>query len=150
LPERRVAINVDPADATKNYAMDAVVAADARVVEALTRGLAQRDPWAGDLAELGRAVRDRIRSDDKTRDAIEFLERTESALPAGVTVFADMCVAGYWLAGHLRVETPRGLHYPMGWGTLGFALPAAIGASAARPTVAFVGDGGALFGLGEL
>src|SRR5690606_28381692 len=60
LPERSVAINVDPADATKNYAMDAVVAADARVVEALTRGLAQRDPWAGDLAELGRAVRDRI------------------------------------------------------------------------------------------
>jgi thiamine pyrophosphate-dependent acetolactate synthase large subunit-like protein len=38
----------------------------------------------------------------------------------------------------------------MGWGTLGFALPAAIGASIAAPTVAFVGDGGALFALGEL
>jgi acetolactate synthase-1/2/3 large subunit len=38
----------------------------------------------------------------------------------------------------------------MGWGTLGFALPAAIGASVAAPVVAFVGDGGALFALGEL
>ena len=82
-----------------------------------------------------------------------FVEQTEAALPADATVFADMCVAGYWLAGHLRVARRRGLHYPMGWGTLGFAPPAAIGAAAARaepPTVAFVGDGGMLFSLGEL
>jgi acetolactate synthase-1/2/3 large subunit len=79
-----------------------------------------------------------------------FLERTETALPADATVFADMCVAGYWLAGHLRVAERRGLHYPMGWGTLGFALPAAIGASVAGPAVAFIGDGGALFAVGEL
>ena len=35
--------------------------------------------------------------------------------------------------GTCRVETRRGLHYPMGWGTLGFAPAAAIGAAVARP-----------------
>jgi thiamine pyrophosphate-dependent acetolactate synthase large subunit-like protein len=150
LPERRVAINLDEADAIKNYAMDDVLVTDARITEALAGDLEVREPWAGDLGELGRTVRARIAADSETADAIAFLEHTEAALPSDATVFADMCIAGYWLAGHLRVETNRGLHYPMGWGTLGFALPAAIGASTSRPTVAFVGDGGALFALGEL
>jgi acetolactate synthase-1/2/3 large subunit len=43
----------------------------------------------------------------------------------------------------------------MGWGTLGYAFPAAIGAAAAlrsagRPVVSVSGDGGMLFALGEL
>jgi len=150
LPERRVAINLDAADATKNYAMDAVVESDATVIGGIADKIERREPWAGDLAAAGAAIRDRLGAATETEDAIAFLEHTEAALPADALVYADMCVAGYWLAGHLRVETPRGLHYPMGWGTLGFALPAAVGGSVAARTVAFTGDGGALFGLGEL
>jgi acetolactate synthase-1/2/3 large subunit len=46
---------------------------------------------------------------------------------------------------------PRRLAYPVGWGTLGFALPAALGAATTgRPTLAVVGDGGLAMGLGEL
>lgn len=152
LPRARVAINIDAADAAKNYAMDAVVVADARAAGLLASAVPARPAWAGDLAELGRRIRARIAHEPSTREAVSFLTHTESSLPADVVVFADMCVAGYWVAGHLRVGR-RGLHYPMGWGTLGFALPAAIGAAAVRPdgpVVAFVGDGGALFGLGEL
>ena len=41
--------------------------------------------------------------------------------------------------------------YPVGWGTLGFGLPAAIGPAALGiPTLAVVGDGGAAMALGEL
>ena len=150
LPPRRVAINLDAADATKNYPMDAVVEADASVLGELTARIDPRNPWAGDLGALRASIRSRIAAAPETSDAIAFLEHTEAALPADVVVFADMCVAGYWLAGHLRAGTARGLHFPMGWGTLGFALPAAVGASVAERTVAFVGDGGALFALGEL
>ena len=153
LPDRRIAVNLDRADATKNYTMDAVLEADAQSVRALVRDLPQREPWAGDLGRLATGIRRRLASDPETADAIEFLEHTEASLDAETVVFADMCVAGYWLAGHLRVIRPRGLHYPMGWGTLGFALPAAVGTAATRPaspTVAFIGDGGALFALGEI
>jgi acetolactate synthase-1/2/3 large subunit len=153
LPEHRIALNIDPSDAVKNYPVDAVLPVDPTVLGPFAYELDDaREPWAGDLQDLGRKIRARIAADAQTRDAITFLEETEAALPGDAVVFADMCVAGYWLAGHMRVETPRGLHYPMGWGTLGFAPAAAIGAAAAsnRPSVAFVGDGGMLFGLGEL
>jgi acetolactate synthase-1/2/3 large subunit len=153
LPPRRIAINVDPLDATKNYAVDAVIAADARIVGAFAEQVVQREPWASSMQGLRIAIRTRLAADPKTGDAMTFLENTEAALPSDARVFADMCVAGYWLAGHLRVEARRGLQYPMGWGSLGFAPAAAIGASIAfkdSPTVAFVGDGGMLFALGEL
>ncbi len=153
LPARRVAVNIDEADATKNYAMDGTVVADARILGAFAEQVTRRDPWAGDVQALGTAIRARIARDRVTSEAMAFLEHTETALPADATVFADMCVAGYWLAGHLRVAHRRGLHYPMGWGTLGFAPAAAMGAAAAQsaaPAVAFVGDGGLLFALGEL
>lgn len=145
LPERRVAINLDPADATKNYPMDAVIVSDASGLDIAAEIVSPREPWAGDLSDLGTTIRMRLDG-----DARRFLECTETALPSDVVVVADMCIPGYWLASHMQVETNRGLQYPMGWGTLGFALPAAIGASVAAPSVAFIGDGGALFALGEL
>jgi acetolactate synthase-1/2/3 large subunit len=38
----------------------------------------------------------------------------------------------------------------MGWGTLGYAFPAALGAAVAGRTVSVSGDGGFLFACGEL
>jgi acetolactate synthase-1/2/3 large subunit len=49
------------------------------------------------------------------------------------------------------VSSPRGLAYPVGWGTLGFGFPASLGSSlSGRPTLAIVGDGGFLFACGDL
>ncbi len=80
-----------------------------------------------------------------------FLDALESGLPPDAVVVADMCVAGYWYGGFGRVAQPRGLAYPVGWGTLGFGFPAALGAAlSGRPTVALVGDGGFLFACGDL
>jgi thiamine pyrophosphate-dependent acetolactate synthase large subunit-like protein len=153
LPERKIAINVDAADATKNVAMDIVIEATAeRALPMLVASLeGDRTPWAGDLAALGRAIRTRLRNASETKEAIAFLEHTEAALRDDTVVFADMCIPGYWCAGHLGVRGARQFHYPMGWGTLGWALPASVGAAVAgRSTVCIAGDGGALFALGEL
>ena len=80
-----------------------------------------------------------------------FLDALEVSLPVDAVVVADMCVPGYWFGGYGRVGQPRGLAYPVGWGTLGFGFPAALGASlSGRPTVALVGDGGFLFACGDL
>ena len=63
-----------------------------------------------------------------------------------------MCIPGYWISGFHGFHHPRKLQYPMGWGTLGFAFPAALGASLAGtgPTVSISGDGGFLYACGEL
>jgi acetolactate synthase-1/2/3 large subunit len=74
------------------------------------------------------------------------------ALPADANVVCDMCIPGYWIAGFHAFCAPRRLQYPVGWGTLGFAFPASLGAALAGtgPTVAICGDGGFLFAAGEL
>ncbi|HEY5145044.1 MAG TPA: thiamine pyrophosphate-dependent enzyme, partial [Solirubrobacteraceae bacterium] len=84
--------------------------------------------------------------------AAAFLAVMERTLPTGCVVVADMCIPGYWLGGYRRVPLPRTLAYPMGWGTLGFGFPAAIGAALAGsgPVVCVAGDGGFLFACGEL
>src|ERR1051325_8612120 len=74
------------------------------------------------------------------------------ALPEDAVVVADMCIPGYWLAGVFTPPAPRRLQIPLGWGTLGYALPGAPGGALADtgPVVAVAGDGGFLFACGEL
>jgi acetolactate synthase-1/2/3 large subunit len=153
LPERRIAINVDADDATKNYAMERVIVGDAGLtLDPLKCRLHPRAPWAGDLRALEAEVLEEIAAEPDTAEAAEYLATLERAIPKGTIVFADMAVPGYWASAYYRVREPRSLHFPMGWGTLGFALPASVGAAAAGrgPVVSMNGDGGALFALGEL
>ena len=84
--------------------------------------------------------------------ALRFLDAIRFALPDDAIVVADMCIPGYWLAGFHTPSAPRRLQIPLGWGTLGYAFPAALGASLAGggPVVAVAGDGGFLFACGEL
>ena len=42
-----------------------------------------------------------------------------------------MCIPGYWLGAFHRFAAPRRLVYPLGWGTLGYAFPAGLGAALA-------------------
>jgi acetolactate synthase-1/2/3 large subunit len=153
LPERRLAVNVDRVDATKNYAMDVVVVGEAADVAArLAQTLPAREPWAGDLDAIARATFAELESTAETTEAVRYLKSVEAGLPEDAVVFADMAVPGYWLSGYHPVRRQRALHYPMGWGTLGYAFPASIGAAAAltAPVVSFNGDGGVLFAIGEL
>ena len=151
-PPRLVCVNVDAADATKNYAADLVLVGDAReVTEQLVSAVPRRAGAEATLARLervGAAVAASVQADDA--DAAAFLAIMESAVPPDAVVLADMCIPGYWLAGYRRVPRPRALAYPMGWGTLGFAFPASLGAALAGAAVCVCGDGGFLFACGEL
>jgi acetolactate synthase-1/2/3 large subunit len=127
-----------------NERPDVWVRADAaEALEALAHALPERErrPWwdpPGDRSHLA-------------GPETGFLDAVERALPEDAVVVADMCVAGYWYGGYGAVRRPRGLAYPVGWGTLGFGFPASLGAAlSGRPTVALVGDGGFLFGCGDL
>ncbi|MGI8537658.1 MAG: thiamine pyrophosphate-binding protein [Mycobacteriales bacterium] len=80
-----------------------------------------------------------------------FLDAFESGLTDDAVVVADLCVAGDWYGDFGRVGQPRGLAYPVSWGTLGFGFPAALGSClSGRPTVALVGTGGFLSACGDL
>jgi acetolactate synthase-1/2/3 large subunit len=150
-PPALIAVNADAADASKNYAPDLVVGDEAGIAcDFLARRLdGARSPWA-DLPALRDRARARLRAEHPAEMA--FLDAFAAAVPDDAVVLADMCIPGYWLAGFHRFAAPRRLQYPMGWGTLGYAFPASIGAALAAtgPVVSVSGDGGFLFACGEL
>jgi acetolactate synthase-1/2/3 large subunit len=153
-PPHLVAINVDPADGSKNYRPDVMLEADAAAAAAtLADRLSERgglDSLARRLRTLGQAVRTELAESDP--EAMDFLAAIEKVLPPDAVVVCDMCIPGYWLGGFHRTPAPRKLSYPLGWGTLGCAFPQGLGAALADegPAVSISGDGGFLYACGEL
>jgi acetolactate synthase-1/2/3 large subunit len=81
------------------------------------------------------------------------LAAIEAALPGDAITAWDMTILAYWAAPHMRLIGNQQFLYPLGSGTLGYAWPAAIGASVAHPertVLAVVGDGGLQYALAEL
>jgi thiamine pyrophosphate-dependent acetolactate synthase large subunit-like protein len=153
-PPHLIAINVDPADAAKNYLPDVLVEADAALAAA---ALAERTPERGGLEALAQRVKElnaavRAELSETDAEALGFLEAIERALPDDGIVVCDMCIPGYWLGGFHRTPAPRKLAYPLGWGTLGCGFPQGLGAALASsgPVVSVSGDGGFLYACGEL
>lgn len=153
-PPTLIAVNVDAADANKNYEATLTLEGDARsTLEALAQRTRPRpldDELAPRLVALREAVDRAVLADEP--GAHQFLHDMEEALPEDAVVIADMCIPGYWLGGFSRVRAPGKLAYPVGWGTLGFGFPASMGSALARrgPAVCVTGDGGFLFACGEL
>jgi thiamine pyrophosphate-dependent acetolactate synthase large subunit-like protein len=77
-----------------------------------------------------------------------------AALPADTVVAGDSSQVTYYGTVHHWPFTPANrLLYPTGYATLGYGLPAAIGAKVAqpeRPVIALFGDGAAMFSIQEL
>jgi thiamine pyrophosphate-dependent acetolactate synthase large subunit-like protein len=153
-PRTLIAINVDSADANKNYPCDLTLIGDARILtEVLVEALTGRDhsPDVRErLKQIGEEVVRSIRNDDPA--AARFLDVMDRVLPDDAIVVVDMCIPGYWLGAYRRVAQPRKLAYPVGWGTLGFGFPGSLGAavSGVGRAVCVSGDGGFLFACGEL
>jgi acetolactate synthase-1/2/3 large subunit len=81
---------------------------------------------------------------------IEILRR---ALPDDAIVVNDQTGINYWMEWRFPVLAPRTFLYPVGSATLGYGVPAAIGAKIARPerpVICVVGDGGFMYSVNEL
>lgn len=114
-------------------------------------------PGRDDAARVD-VVRLRGRRDAETagRDArwVPFLHAVRSVLDADAIITSDSAQCCYYGAlPHLPVGPEGRFLHPTGFGTLGYALPAAIGAKTAVPgrqVVALSGDGGFQFSVQEL
>jgi acetolactate synthase-1/2/3 large subunit len=153
-PSTIVAVTDDPDASLGDYALAVrLVGPIEEAVRALADGLGEHAPAAPyvDGSALGAEVLTEVAADPRTAAAARFVATIDEGWPQTGALVLDMCVAGYWLGGYSRQERARRLVYPVGWGTLGFGLCAAIGPAAEGiPTLAVVGDGGAAMGIGEL
>jgi acetolactate synthase-1/2/3 large subunit len=154
LPGRLIHLDASPARAGATYSALPLVG-DARLtLQILIDQLAPRP--AGDGAERVAGLKRRIRAGLEAQDRgleLGLLNTLERALPDDAISAWDMTILGYWAAPHLPLRAEQQFLYPLGSGTLGYAWPAALGASVAvpdRPVLAVVGDGGLQYALGEL
>ena len=84
---------------------------------------------------------------------IRFLDELFSRLPQNSVILADVGQHQMWAAQRYRSDAPRGFITSGGLGSMGFALPAAIGVQLSKPdaTVLCVsGDGGFQMNIQEL
>jgi 5-guanidino-2-oxopentanoate decarboxylase len=81
------------------------------------------------------------------------LDAIRAAVPANGVISTDMTQIAYTANTYFTCEEPRTWLHPVGFGTLGYAMPAAIGAKIACPdrdVVAIAGDAGFLFTVQDL
>ncbi|MDW7982332.1 MAG: thiamine pyrophosphate-binding protein [Thermomicrobium sp.] len=155
LPARRVRVDIDAQEVLRQYSPTIPIVADARAtVRALREALATRGVsragWA--IEELQDCKRAALRQAWGAPQAV-WLHAIRAALPRDGILVNDMTMMAYVGNRHYPVYRPRTYLFPTGYGTLGFAVPAAIGAKIARPeanVVALVGDGGFQFTMQEL
>ncbi|MGC1520441.1 MAG: thiamine pyrophosphate-dependent enzyme, partial [Steroidobacteraceae bacterium] len=154
-----IRIDVDPVKLSDQYSAAVSVWSDARAALAgINRSLTGRGPGhPGWRTALG--GREKIRAalessvDAKTRAMWSALRAIKAALPEDGVVFSDMTQIAYFGNYAYPVENPGQWFHPSGYGTLGFALPAALGAkisSPARAVIALAGDFGLQFTITEL
>jgi acetolactate synthase-1/2/3 large subunit len=151
-----VRLDLDPTQMHKNVRADLPVVGDAAVVLRDVLEVLQDKGvrgWALDRAQDLRNALD--------REAMEagspwqpIQASLAGSLPANTVVAGDSSQVTYYGTVHSWAFTPTNrLLYPTGYATLGYGLPAAIGAKVAdpqRPVLALFGDGAAMFSIQEL
>jgi acetolactate synthase I/II/III large subunit len=157
---KKIHIEIDPSEINKNVPVDVALVGDlADVLARLQPSIAggDRQAWLATIAAArgDSAVRD-IQSlpDDGhlyAAHVINDLWRTTRSQET--IVVTDVGQHQMWEAQYYHHDTPRSLITSGGLGTMGFAVPAAIGAKRARPDAevwAVVGDGGFQMTMCEL
>jgi len=156
---RKIHIEIDRAEINKNVPVDAALVGDAReVLEKLTPYIKRRDHsvWLRQIQESkgDSAVRD-IQSlpDNGHLYAAHVINDIWKETRGEAIVVTDVGQHQMWEAQYYHHNLPRTLITSGGLGTMGFALPAAIGVKFAKPDAevwVVVGDGGFQMTMSEL
>ena len=153
---RVLRIDVDPAQRNKNATATASVIGDATtILMQLTDVLKSREPASDGHQRAQRLQQAAVEAaQEEAGVSGQIAGLVSSVLPHSASVACDSSQITYLGAVHLlRTHAGGRFLYMPGFATLGYALPAAIGAALADPTspaVALVGDGAFMFTVQEL
>lgn len=156
---KKIHVELDPAEVGKNVAADVAIVGDVKdVLLGLVPRVAwkKRAAWRGEIA----ALRDDSEAHDVQRLpddgrllAAHVMADLHRLTEGAALIVTDVGQHQMWEAQYYRHESPRSLITSGGLGTMGFALPAAIGARFARPgdeIWVIAGDGGFQMSAAEL
>ncbi|WP_339669644.1 5-guanidino-2-oxopentanoate decarboxylase [Dasania marina] len=148
-----IRVDIDASQLTRNVKAQVAILSDAKLaVEAINNELL--DVVADKEAGVARAtaLKEEVFS-VRNEQYAAFFDTVRDALPE-VVIAGDSTQPTYYAWVSYETEHARRyFHSASGFGTLGYGIPAAIGAKLARPdlpVVALIGDGAAQFTIGEL
>src|SRR5574344_1279995 len=140
----------DPAEVNKNVPVDLGIVGDVRDVIATVSARVKANEHAEWLAQIAAWKKDFPVSYRTLHKGVimpqEAIEAVDKAADGEAIVVTDVGQHQLWAAQHITHRHPRRFLTSGGMGTMGFCIPAAIGAAIARPdlkTIAVCGDGGA-------
>jgi len=158
-----IRIDLDPGNFARQPLPDIPVMADCKTAISIladrvsTRGAKVIEEVSSTVKSIKATAREELLSSgelgDETYDAVQAISSIRKALPDDGMIFADMTIPAYVAISEFVSYGPRTFLHPVGFGTLGWALPAALGAKAAcsrSPIIVLAGDGGFQFTMEEL
>ncbi len=164
LPKKGILIQIDldPANFGRNQTADIGIRGDAAdVLSTLTRALGETSTSMDERTAELEQIRDRSRSELGSLTGMgkdlasmeELLSALRREIPEEGVLVADMTGPAYVAISEYPAYRPATFLHPVGFGTLGLAVPAAIGAKIAAPetpVAALAGDGGFQFTMAEV
>jgi acetolactate synthase-1/2/3 large subunit/5-guanidino-2-oxopentanoate decarboxylase len=152
-----IRIDIDPSHMTGEHQKgDMQIVGDAfEIMEAVYDELAGHTHTSLWTAAQIAAIRTRWRAEiDVERPGIlPVAQALKECLPEDTMIYSDMTQFAYAAKEVWDMDHPGHWHHPYGFGTLGYATPAAIGGAVARPhkpTMAIIGDYGFHYTMQEL
>lgn len=152
-------IDIDPAEIGKNVQPYIPVVGDIKdVLEQLTsliKGYKTDSSWLEEADELrSRFTHEPFSDNNGFVNPKYFLNVLSEKTDSEVYLSTEVGQNQIWCANHFTFKSPRSLLTSGGFGTMGYGLPAAIGASVAangeKPVIAVMGDGSFQMDLPEM
>lgn len=152
-------IDIDPSSIGKIVDVDYPIVGDLkRVCVSLAQNLGDFDKhktkeWLKTLESYRKKHHFKYEDSNKILKPQWIIERVSEICGDNAIIVTDVGQHQMWAAQFYEFNTPRKFLTSGGLGTMGFGMPAAMGAKVAQsklPTIAIVGDGGVLMNIQEL
>ncbi|MDP4535948.1 acetolactate synthase 2 catalytic subunit [Alkalimonas collagenimarina] len=146
-------IDIDPAEINKLRQPDCAMLGDMKQILPAISTATACQPWLEHCQQLKQQHGWRYDHPGERIYAPLLLKQLSERMPDNSVVCCDVGQHQMWVAQHMRFDHPRNHLSSGGLGTMGFGLPAAIGAKLARPhdtVLAVSGDGSFMMNVQEL
>ncbi len=150
--------DIDPTNIDKNVKVDLPVVGDSKhflrtLLESLPKAREDRSPWLRQIETWRKQCPLGYSIDEKSLKTEFVIDEVSKQTAGNAVVTTDVGQHQMWTAQYYKFEKPRSIITSGGLGTMGYGLPAAIGAAFGvqdRPVVLFCGDGGFMMNVQEL
>ena len=153
----KIHIDIDPTVIDKNVLVDLPIVGDAKeILTDLLKELSNKpreDEWWKQIEEWKAACPLEYERPDNELRTQYVIERISEKTKGEAIIVSDVGQHQMWIAQYYKFNNPRSHVSSGGLGTMGFSIPASIGAAFAikdRPIVAISGDGGFQMNMQEL